>query len=173
MRIETSMNPINNEYATSASSLANDDTFSKIYNKKAEQKEVENNKNVMTSSIDIIGSTAPEAVRQAWVETAQETGVNAFTGISSDGLQGHITQMLVQIVIRQHNGEANPENVLGNSIESAMNAAKKAIYDIDHPLAGQPQKSLRIQQEIMKERDFYERFINKLMSLTDIRSESE
>ncbi len=52
--------------------------------------------------------------------------------------------------------------MLGNSVQSAINAVEKWIYDIDNPLPGQPAKSMEEQQEIMKERAFYEAFLDKL-----------
>jgi len=54
---------------------------------------------------------------------------------------------------------------LGNSVQSAINAVQKWIYDIDNPLPGQPAKSIEEQQEIMKERAFYEALFEKLQKL--------
>ena len=51
------------------------------------------------------------------------------------------------------------------SVESAISVAEKALYDIDHPLPGSPTKSIEVQQEIMKERAFYEAFLEKLKNL--------
>ena len=62
-------------------------------------------------------------------------------------------------------GEGSPEDILGNSVESAIVAAQKAINDIDNPLPGQPVRSNDVQQEVKKERAFYERFIEKLMNI--------
>ena len=55
---------------------------------------------------------------------------------------------------------------MGNSVESAINAVNKWIYDVDHPLAGSPAKSWEEQQLVMKEREFYEVFLNKLLHIS-------
>ena len=73
--------------------------------------------------------------------------------------------MLVEHLNRTFWGEGSPEDILGNSVESAIVAVQKAINDIDNPLPGQPVRSNDVQQEVKKERAFYERFIEKLMNI--------
>lgn len=41
-------------------------------------------------------------------------------------------------------GEEAQYNIFGNSVESAISFAEKAIYGIDHPLAGQPTKNMEL-----------------------------
>ena len=82
------------------------------------------------------------------------------------GKHFHIPKLLVQHIIRSHNGEVDPDNILGNSVESAIRVAEKALYDIDHPLSGSPAKSIEVQQETMKERAFYVAFLEKLKGLS-------
>lgn len=57
-------------------------------------------------------------------------------------------------------------DLLGSSVESAINAVNKWIYDLEHPLARQPAKSIDEQRMIMNERAFYEAFLEKLKHLT-------
>ncbi len=99
------------------------------------------------------------------MEASEQTGSNGFS-ITSDGKHFHIPKLLVQHAIRWYNGEVDPDNILGNSVESAIRVAEKALYDIDHPLPGTPAKSIEVQQEIMKERAFYVAFLEKLQQLS-------
>ncbi len=130
-----------------------------------EQKSVETDKQYCmdraSAAFDTIGAYAPEKVRQAWMEASEETGSNGFS-ITSDGKHFHIPKLLVQHVIKWYNGEVDPDNILGNSVESAISVIEKALYDIDHPLSGSPAKSIEVQQETMKERAFYVAFLEKL-----------
>ncbi len=117
-----------------------------------------------SAAFDTIGAHAPDEVRQAWMEASEETGSNGFS-ITSDGKHFHIPKLLVQHAIRWYNGEVDPDNILGHSVQSAIRVAEKAIYDIDHPLPGSPAKSIEVQQETMKERAFYVAFLEKLQKL--------
>ena len=134
-----------------------------------EQKSVEADKQYCldraSEAFDTIGAYAPDEVRQAWMEASEQTGSNGFS-ITSDGKHFHIPKLLVQHAIRWYNGEVDPDNILGNSVESAIRVAEKALYDIDHPLPGTPAKSIEVQQEIMKERAFYVAFLEKLQQLS-------
>ncbi len=116
------------------------------------------------AAFDTIGAYAPDEVKQAWMEASEETGSNGFS-ITSDGKHFHIPKLLVQHAIRWYNGEVDPDNILGNSVESAIRVAEKALYDIDHPFSGSPAKSIEVQQETMKERAFYVAFLEKLQKL--------
>lgn len=118
-----------------------------------------------SAAFDTIGAHAPEKVRQAWMEASEETGSNGFS-ITSDGKHFHIPKLLVQHAIRWYNGEIDSDNILGNSVESAIRVTEKALYDIDHPLPGSPAKSIEVQQEIKKERAFYEAFLEKLKGIS-------
>ena len=68
--------------------------------------------------------------------------------------------------VRWYRGEFNENDLLGSTVESAINAVNKWIYDVDHPLAGSPARSREDQQLIMKEREFYEVFLNKLLHIS-------
>ena len=78
-----------------------------------------------------------------------------------------MTQMGIDRFVRWYRGEFNQNDLLGNSVESAIKAVNKWIYDVDHPLDGSPARSVEERQLIMKEREFYEAFLDKLLQLSD------
>ena len=140
-------------------------SFAEIANQKVTEADKQYCLDRASEAFDTIGAHAPDKVRQAWLEASEETGSNGFS-ITSDGKHFHIPKLLVQHVIRWYNGEIDPDNILENSVESAIRVAEKALYDIDHPLPGSPAKSIEVQQEIMKERAFYVAFLEKLKGLS-------
>lgn len=164
MRIENSISS-NIPYATTGKNGVVGD-FSNVLDKKDEemsQRNVVHDRAVDT--VNIIGKNAPEEVRKAWVEAAEETGTNGMS-VTIDGRHFHIPQMLVEYLNRSFWGGGSPDNLLGDTVESAMSVAQKAIYDIDNPLPGQPIRSFDAQQETKKERAFYLAFIEKLKNLS-------
>ena len=107
---------------------------------------------------EVYGPNAPDEVKQAWMEAAEETGVNGM------GMQmGHITQLDVQRAIKWYNGEDT--DVLGTTVESAKQAVEKALYDLENPLEPNTNKSASIQKSIEKEKEFYKAFLEKLKEL--------
>ncbi len=108
-----------------------------------------------------IAPNAPEEVKTAWKEAAKEVGANGM-GMKKNGMLSHISQMLVQQVINAHNGNPNPQDIMGDSVESAWQAAKKALYNLENPLAPINQRKLEVQEQIKKEKEFYQAFITKL-----------
>ncbi|MBP3475426.1 MAG: hypothetical protein J6K48_03795 [Lachnospiraceae bacterium] len=112
-------------------------------------------------AFESVGPNAPENVKQAWMEAAKETGTNGL-GMMQNGMLSHISQMAVQRAIDWYNGKADPQDILGNTVQSALNAAKKALYDLENPLEPVSHKRLEVQQQIMKEKEFYKAFISKL-----------
>ncbi|MDE6602269.1 MAG: hypothetical protein K2K90_08925 [Lachnospiraceae bacterium] len=133
----------------------------------AENREVQNKTSAV---LDSIGAQAPDEVKQAWMEAEEETGA-FFTVyglyISKDGKHAHMTQMGIDRFVRWYRGEFNQNDLLGSSVESAVKAVNKWIYDVDHPLAGSPASSMEERQLIMKEREFYQAFLDKLLQLSD------
>ena len=118
--------------------------------------------------LDVIGANAPDEVRQAWTEAEKETGVHITKCglyITPDGEHSYMTAAGVQIAIKWSKGELNQTDLLGSSVESAINAVNKWIYDLEHPLAGQPARSVEEQRLSMNERKFYEAFLEKLKGL--------
>lgn len=120
--------------------------------------------------LDAIGSQASDEVKNAWMEAEEETGA-FFTVfglyITADGKHAHMTQMGIDRFVRWYIGEINPDDLLGNSVESAIKAVNKWIYDLDHPLAGQFARNMEERELFRKEREFYEVFLNKLLQLSN------
>ena len=61
-------------------------------------------------------------------------------------------------------GERKRTYILGNTTESAIQATKQALYNLDHPLEYVP-KSIEVQRACMKERKFYVAFLERLEKL--------
>lgn len=125
------------------------------------KKTVENPIDYEEKLLESIAPNAPEEVKTAWKEASKEVGINGM-GMKKNGMLSHISQMLVQQVINEHNGNPNPKDVLGNSVESAWQAAKKALYALENPLAPINQRKLEVQESIKKEKEFYQAFITRL-----------
>lgn len=111
-------------------------------------------------SFELAGATAPQSVKDAWMETVKAVGVNGL-GMTSNG-STHITQMHIQQVIANYWGVPNSANILGNSVESAIRATQKALYDLEHPLEPNKVSSVEEQQAYVKEREFYTTFLENL-----------
>ncbi len=113
----------------------------------------------------MVGPNAPQDVKDAWMEAAQEVNANGL-GIKGNGMLSHISQMMVQRLNKQMKGDGDVDSldVLGNTAESAIQATKQALYNLDHPVVYVP-KSIEVQQACMKEREFYIAFLEKLEKL--------
>lgn len=113
----------------------------------------------------MIGSNAPQNVKDAWMEAAKEVNANGL-GIKRNGILSHLSQMMVQRLNKQLKGEGDLDNldVLGNTKESVIRATKQALYNLDHPVVYTP-KSIEAQQACIKEREFYVAFLEKLEKL--------
>lgn len=143
-------------------------TFAEIASQKMEEAEKETAQKKIPQIIDLFGTNAPDEVKQAWMEAEKETGVHITKCglyITPDGEHSYMTAAGVQIAIKWSKGELNQTDLLGSSVESAINAVNKWIYDLDHPLAGQSAKSIDEQRLMMNERAFYELFLEKLTHL--------
>lgn len=59
----------------------------------------------------------------------------------------HISQMMVQRLNKQLKGEGDVDNldILGNTTESAIQATKQALYNLDHPVVYTP-KSIEVEE---------------------------
>lgn len=115
-------------------------------------------------AFEVVGPNAPKSVKKAWMEAAKEVGANGL-GIKSNGMMGHISQMMVQRLTNQMQGKPNPDDILGSSVLSAIAAVRKAIYDMDNPLRPGGAQSIEVQRLKMQERQFYQTFLHKLQYL--------
>ena len=50
-------------------------------------------------------------------------------------MMSHISQMMVQRLNKMLKGETENLDILGSAVDSAIQATKQALYDLDHPLA--------------------------------------
>ena len=107
-------------------------------------------------AFDMIGPNASQDVKDAWMEAAKEVNANGM-GIKKNGMLSHISQMMGE-------GDVDNIDILGNTTESAIQATKQALYNLDHPLEYVP-KSIEVQRACMKEREFYVAFLERLEKL--------
>lgn len=151
--------------AQTAIDKASENTF---VNTLLEKADVDNSASYKTDynqrALEAVGANAPESVRQAWLEAAEEVGANGL-GMLPNGMLSHISQLQVQRGIAWMKGEADCGDVLGASVESAIAAVRKAIYDLDNPLEPRTTKSIEVQRQLVKEREFYVAFLEKLEKL--------
>ena len=145
-------------------------TFAEIASQKSVEADKEAAQKKFSAVLDHIGSQAPDEVKQAWKEAEEETGgfITVYgLWISDDGKECHITKMMVDRFVRWFKGDVNQDDMLGNSVQTAMSAVEKWIYDLDHPLIGQSARSIEDRRLIEIERKFYESFLDKLMQLSN------
>lgn len=114
-------------------------------------------------AFEMVGPNAPWEVKNAWMEAAKEVNANGM-GIRENGMMSHISQMMVQRVYKMYKGETGNFDILGNTVESAIQATKQALYDLDHPLVPS-YRSIEAEQARIKEREFYVAFLEKLGKL--------
>lgn len=114
-------------------------------------------------AFDLVGPNAPQDVRDAWMEAAKKVNANGM-GICGNGMMTHISQMMVQRCNKILRGETENLDILGNTVESAILAAKQALYNLEHPTAYTP-RSIEVQQARIREREFYNVFLEKLEQL--------
>ncbi|MDE7333901.1 MAG: hypothetical protein K2O16_17095 [Lachnospiraceae bacterium] len=114
-------------------------------------------------AFDMVGRGAPQEVKDAWMDAAKEVNANGM-GIRGNGMMSHISQMMVQRLNKQLKGETENFDILGNTVESALQATKQALYDLEHPLAP-AYRTIEAEQARIKEREFYTAFLEKLEKL--------
>ena len=114
-------------------------------------------------AFEMIGPNAPREVKDAWMDAAKEVNANGM-GIRGNGMMSHISQMMVQRLNKQLKGETENFDILGSTVESAIQATKKALYELEHPVIYTP-RSVEVQQARIKEGEFYRAFLDKLEQL--------
>ncbi len=103
---------------------------------------------------------ASEEVKQAFMEAAEETGYNE--GERMD----YLSQVFIHQVENRQNGVANYTDVFGSSVESALQAAREILYDLENPLMPVSQRGENAAKYVEQEKEFYRAFIEKLQGLT-------
>ena len=158
-------------YTNNQAQKSEEKSFVEIASQKAAEAGIESLSGKTSKSIDLFGPNAPDEVRRAWMEAEEETGMHiakAGLYITPDGKHAWFTQLAGPIACKWMRGELNETDqadLLGSSVESAINAVNKWLYDLDHPLAGQPARSTEGQKYVAMERAFYEAFLGKLKQL--------
>lgn len=114
-------------------------------------------------AFNMVGLNASQDVKDAWMEAAKEVNANGL-GIRGNGMMSHISQMMVQRLNKMLKGETENLDILGNTVESAIQATKQAMYNLDHPLAP-AYRSIETEQARIKEREFYTAFLERLEKL--------
>ena len=125
----------------------------------------ENNEVNDNTAIDFsrFAPNAPEEVRKAFREAAEETGYYEYSG---KGKMNYISQILVRQVENRQNGVKNYTDVFGSSVASALQAAKEMLYDLENPLMPDNQRSEEVIKYREQEKEFYKAFIQKLENIT-------
>ena len=119
--------------------------------------------------LDHIGYNAPEKVKEAFTEAEKETGGFIDGGgmwVSADGKHCQMTKMFVERFLRWYKGEYNQSDMLGSTVQSAIDAVNRWMYDLDHPLIGAAPTRPEDRWLVDKERQFYESFLDKLLALS-------
>lgn len=101
------------------------------------------------NGLDILGPSAPDKVRNAWVKAEAESGVNGY-GMDSEGKLTQITALFAMSVESMVSGKG--QDILGNSVVSAKSTVQKALDRLGIP---------RNDKE-KKEKLFYEAFLRLL-----------
>ena len=122
----------------------------------------ENNEVKDNTAIDFsrFAPNAPEEVKQAFMEAAEETGYNE--GERMD----YLSQVFIHQVENRQNGVADYTDVFGGSISSALQAAREILYDLENPLMPISQRGKNAAKYVEQEKEFYRAFIEKLERLT-------
>ena len=129
----------------------------------AEKAEQDKTRNYDEKAFEMVGPNAPQDLKHAWRGAAKEVNANGL-GIRGNGMMSHISQMMVQRLNKMLKGETENFDILGNTVESAIQATKKALFDLDHPLAP-AYRTIEAEQARIKEREFYVAFLERLEKL--------
>lgn len=108
-------------------------------------------------------SDIPEEVSKAWYEAAVETETDVF-GKNSNERFLHLSQLMRQRLLKWQSDDES-KGVSGSPVQAALNAAKEALRALEYPLTPDVMQSPEVQEEIKKEKEFYEAFIRKLEAL--------
>ena len=79
---------------------------------------------------------------------------------------GQLSEKAKDIIRKSDDLYFSTENfdILGSTVESAIQATKEALYDLEHPRVYTP-RSIEVQQARIKEGEFYRAFLERLEQL--------
>ena len=109
---------------------------------------------IFAAHAEVFDKAAPDApliVKNAWMNAAKETGY----------LEGGK-------MINRENGVGDYQNVFGNSVTSALQAAKEILQDLENPLTPISERGENAREYIEQEKAFYKKFIDNLEEITNI-----
>lgn len=110
-------------------------------------------------SVMRVGTKAPESVKIAWIEASREVGWNGLGKTSDHGFRGLLAG---QLGCNHSNSVDGTENILGDSIESAIAVIRTAKYQRENPSQGDWTID---PSEWENEKKFYNAFLDKLEKL--------
>ena len=114
-------------------------------------------------AFDSIGKNAPESVKQAWLDAAAVVGTDGM-GTAKNGMMDHISQLMVQRLLKIYRWES-ADDILGSSVQSAIKAIDKALYDLEHPLDGNHGRTPEQMKKREIEKKFYQVFLKRLHAI--------
>ncbi len=101
------------------------------------------------NGLDVLGPSAPDKVKDAWMKAEEESGTNGY-GMNSEGMLTQITTLFAMSIENMVNGKG--QDVLGTTVDSARAAVQRALGRL-----GIPQNDKE-----KKEKLFYEAFLRLL-----------
>ena len=120
---------------------------------------------IFAAHAEVFDKAAPDAppiVKNAWMNAAKETGY------LEGGKMNYISQLLVRQVINRENGVEDYQNVFGNSVASALQAAEELLYDLENLLTPESERSESVRMYREQEKEFYRKFIENLEEISGI-----
>ena len=112
------------------------------------------------AALERVGPNASEAVKSAWMDAASETGYNGM-GYGGSGATRLFADLTMSARMTD-NSIAGVQDLLGGTVDSAIDTISAASYDREHIDAGSADP-----ENIEKEQEFYASFLDKLNGLKD------
>lgn len=122
---------------------------------KRHSREMERRENLMFEGCE-------KRVREAWKKAEQDTGISGL-GLDENGKMRYISEYARQLLRERMKGEEG--NILGDTVETAIEFAKRAIESIENSL-NEKKETISLTQEREREKEFYIKFIKNLSVLS-------
>lgn len=97
-------------------------------------------------------------VKKAWMEAEKDIGINGF-GLDEEGKMQYVSEYVKQMIANQMKREE--QNILGDTVESALEFAKRAVDAIEDFLKMES-SSIVFRQSKEREKSFYVKFMENL-----------
>ena len=112
------------------------------------------------AALERVAPNASEEVKSAWIDAAKETGYNGM-GYGGSGAT-RLFADLAESARMTDNSIAGVQDLLGGTVESAIDAISSASYDRAHIDSDSADP-----ENLRKEQEFYDSFLEKLNGLKD------